>query len=438
MGILATGARAGRSPHHRHLPDPQERDPAFILLISGSAKCLEGRDGGDRRVFPVAINATAGVLQIRRSISTSAELQGEPLGHLQHHCAPWRTAFVMTGIKLGAGLALILIASRDGGAKSGLGYMIWSAWETFAVAKMYVGVHHRAHRLRISICCARSTRHASDGSGRMSVAANPAPRPDQDPHQHLTNGSAIWWRVDTCRSTIEEGTFFAIVGLPGCGKIRSCASRRARDRPPAAKPQSPTAPGRPQYSIIFQGDSIFPWMTVWDNALTGCACASPPGEGGIETAVKTGSSAPAHALTPSSIRISSRAHAPARSIARAFANTLRVLLMDEPFSALERAEPHHPATGAASIWETDKKTVVFITHSVDEAVTLADKIMVMTREPGRAKPHRRRARAPAQRARAANDPRYGRIVYGIWGHDVNQDRSERARAIGAFIEASTG
>jgi len=110
------------------------------------------------------------------------------------------------------------------------------------------------------------------------------------------------------------------------------------------------------------------------------------------------------------------------SIARAFANDPEVLLMDEPFSALDEQNRTILQQELLRIWETDKKTVVFITHSVDEAVTLADKIMVMTASPGRARTVldvslERRATCSS----CANDPRYGQIVYGIWG--ISRTRS---------------
>ncbi len=78
------------------------------------------------------------------------------------------------------------------------------------------------------------------------------------------------------------------------------------------------------------------------------------------------------------------------------------------------------------IWDEQKKTVVFITHSVDEAVTLADKIMVMTASPGRAKTIIDvTLDRPRNVLELRNDPRYGQIVYGIWG-DL-KDEVERAR-----------
>ena len=70
------------------------------------------------------------------------------------------------------------------------------------------------------------------------------------------------------------------------------------------------------------------------------------------------------------------------SIARAFANDPEVLLMDEPFSALDAQNKTLLQEELLRIWDEKKKTVVFITHSVDEAVTLGDRIMVMTAQPG--------------------------------------------------------
>ena len=114
------------------------------------------------------------------------------------------------------------------------------------------------------------------------------------------------------------------------------------------------------------------------------------------------------------------------SIARAFANDPEVLLMDEPFSALDEQNRTILQQELLRIWEVDKKTVVFITHSVDEAVTLADKIMVMTASPGRAKTIIDvTLERPRNVLELRNDPRYGQIVYGIWGH--LKDEVERAR-----------
>jgi NitT/TauT family transport system ATP-binding protein len=103
------------------------------------------------------------------------------------------------------------------------------------------------------------------------------------------------------------------------------------------------------------------------------------------------------------------------SIARAFANDPEILLMDEPFSALDAQNKVLLQEELLRIWDEQKKTVVFITHSVDEAVYLGDRIMVMTAQPGRVK-----TLVPVPLARPRNlielqkSPEYGELISGIW------------------------
>ena len=178
--------------------------------------------------------------------------------------------------------------------------------------------------------------------------------------------------------------------------------------------------------MIFQGDSIFPWMTVWDNAAYGLRMRKAPADE-IKASVsmwldRTGLTRFAK-LYPHQLSGGMRQRV---SIARAFANDPEVLLMDEPFSALDEQNRTILQQDLLRIWEVDKKTVLFITHSVDEAVTLADKIMVMTASPGRTKMIIDVGlERPRNVLELRNDPRYGHIVYGIWGH--LKDEVERAR-----------
>jgi NitT/TauT family transport system ATP-binding protein len=115
------------------------------------------------------------------------------------------------------------------------------------------------------------------------------------------------------------------------------------------------------------------------------------------------------------------------SIARAFANDPDILLMDEPFSALDEQNKVLLQEELLRIWEETKKTVVFITHSVDEALILGDRIMVMTAHPGRAKAI---IDVPFPRPRDVLElratPEYGRLVFSIWEH--LREEVQRARA----------
>jgi NitT/TauT family transport system ATP-binding protein len=226
---------------------------------------------------------------------------------------------------------------------------------------------------------------------------------------------------------IAEGNFFVIVGPSGCGKTTLLRILSGLEQVTSGTVElAPSARGRPQFSMVFQGDSIFPWMTVWDNAAYGLRMRNAP-KAEIDEVVRqwldrTGLTRYRH-LYPHQLSGGMRQRV---SIARAFANDPEILLMDEPFSALDEQNKTILQQELLRIWEADKKTVVFITHSVDEAVTLGDRILVMTASPGRTKTI---IDVPLERPRHVlelrHDPRYGEIVYAIWGH--LKDEVERAR-----------
>jgi ABC-type nitrate/sulfonate/bicarbonate transport system permease component len=92
--------------------------------------------------FPVAINATAGVLEINKIyLDVGRTFKAGRWNTFRTIALPGALPFIMTGVRLGIGMGIVLIAVAEMiGAKSGLGYMIWSAWETFAVEQMYVGL----------------------------------------------------------------------------------------------------------------------------------------------------------------------------------------------------------------------------------------------------------------------------------------------------------
>src|SRR5215467_6145213 len=115
------------------------------------------------------------------------------------------------------------------------------------------------------------------------------------------------------------------------------------------------------------------------------------------------------------------------AIARAFANDPQILLMDEPFSALDAQNKLLLQEELLRIWGEHRKTVVFITHSVDEAVFLGDRIMVMTAQPGRLKTF---VEVPLPRPRNIMElqkaPEYGKLIADIWAS--LREEVHRARA----------
>lgn len=234
--------------------------------------------------------------------------------------------------------------------------------------------------------------------------------------------------IDNVSLDIPPGKFFMIVGPSGCGKttlLRMLANLETSTS--GSIEITPSGNNNPTNSMIFQGDSIFPWMTVWDNAAYGLKMRGVP-KATIREVVghyldKTGLSNFAKAY-PHQLSGGMKQRV---SIARAFANDPDILLMDEPFSALDEQNKTLLQEELLRIWEESKKTVLFITHSVDEAVTLGDEIMVMTAQPGRTKaiievPFER----PRQVLELRSRPEYGELVYRIW--ESLREEVEQAKA----------
>jgi NitT/TauT family transport system ATP-binding protein len=222
--------------------------------------------------------------------------------------------------------------------------------------------------------------------------------------------------IDGVSLDIAPGEFFMIVGPSGCGKttlLRILAGLESVTSG-AIEIETPHSQ-RPVNSMIFQGDSIFPWMTVWDNAAYGLKMRRVPSSTVKEVVghylARTGLTRFAK-YYPHQLSGGMRQRV---SIARAFANDPEILLMDEPFSALDAQNKLLLQEELLHIWEEHKKTVVFITHSVDEAVFLGDRIMVMTAQPGKVKTF---VPVPLTRPRNIMElqkmPQYGELIAHIW------------------------
>jgi NitT/TauT family transport system ATP-binding protein len=222
--------------------------------------------------------------------------------------------------------------------------------------------------------------------------------------------------IDGVSLDIAPGEFFMIVGPSGCGKTTLLRILAGLDSVTsgAIEIETPNSQ-RPVNSMIFQGDSIFPWMTVWDNAAYGLKMRRVPSSTVKEVVghylARTGLTRFAK-YYPHQLSGGMRQRV---SIARAFANDPEILLMDEPFSALDAQNKLLLQEELLHIWEEHKKTVVFITHSVDEAVFLGDRIMVMTAQPGKVKTF-----VPVPLARPRNImelqkmPQFGELIAHIW------------------------
>jgi len=248
--------------------------------------------------------------------------------------------------------------------------------------------------------------------------------------------SGTFTAIEDVSLDIPAGKFVMIVGPSGCGKttlLRIVAGLETFTSGTLEIASPPS--GKPENSMVFQGDSIFPWMTVWDNTAYGLRMRKAP-EAHIREVVahyldRTGLTAFAKAF-PHQLSGGMKQRV---SIARAFANDPEILLMDEPFSALDEQNRTILQQELLRIWEETKKTVIFITHSVDEAVTLGDRIVVMSAQPGRVKaivevPFERPRDVLALRSR----PDYGAVFHSIWEHlrdEVLRARLQANEGVGA-------
>ncbi len=185
---------------------------------------------------------------------------------------------------------------------------------------------------------------------------------------------------------IQQGEFLCVVGPSGCGKTTLLNILGGLEAASGGTVDfAPQAPGRPLRSIIFQEQGVYPWLSVLDNAAFGLMARGVPKVERYRIARewlrRMGLGSFEHAY-PHQLSGGMRQRV---NIARAFANDPEILLMDEPFAALDEQTKLILQDRLLQIWEGSRKTVLFITHSLDEAIRMADRVVVMTARPGRIK-----------------------------------------------------
>jgi NitT/TauT family transport system ATP-binding protein len=190
--------------------------------------------------------------------------------------------------------------------------------------------------------------------------------------------------IDAFDLAIGDAEFLCILGPSGCGKSTLLRILAGLEIPSAG--EIIIAAGqreRPLRSMIFQEASVFPWMTVRDNVAFGLRIRHVSRQQQTQTVDHflrlCGLAAFADAY-PHQLSGGMKQRV---SVARAFANDPEILLMDEPFAALDEQTKISLQQELLRLWNDTRKTVVFITHSIDEALVLADRVIVMSGRPGR-------------------------------------------------------
>lgn len=184
---------------------------------------------------------------------------------------------------------------------------------------------------------------------------------------------------------VEEGEFVCLLGPSGCGKttlLRMVAGLESiSEGSIELNGKVITGPGSDR-GMVFQDFGLFPWRNVKKNVEFGLEIKGVPAEKRAETSQKYVELVGLKGFEKSHPRELSGGMKQRVGIARALANDPAVLLMDEPFGALDAQTRNQMQMELLRIWKETKKTVLFVTHSVDEAVFLADRIVVMTARPG--------------------------------------------------------
>ena len=186
--------------------------------------------------------------------------------------------------------------------------------------------------------------------------------------------------------TINKGEFICLIGASGCGKstlLRIIAGFETATTGAVEMYGTPIAAPGPERGMVFQDFALFPWLTVKENIGFGPRQRGLPKEKLDELSMRYTEMVGLTKFAdyyPSQLSGGMKQRV---AIARVLANDCEVLLMDEPFGALDALTREKLQQELLEIWERTKVTVIFVTHSVEEAVVLSDRIVVMTAGPGR-------------------------------------------------------
>lgn len=198
--------------------------------------------------------------------------------------------------------------------------------------------------------------------------------------------------VQDCSLAIRPNEFLSVVGPSGCGKSTMLFAVDGLYEPSAGQilvDGRPIEGPNPDRAMVFQEFGLFPWRTIWSNVEFPLELRATP---------KKMSRAERREVAERYLRLVGLEGFGSRyphqlsggmkqrvGIARAFATGAEILLMDEPFASVDAQTRDIMGLELLRVWNKERKTVVFVTHSIEEAVFLADRIVVMTHRPARIK-----------------------------------------------------
>ena len=223
---------------------------------------------------------------------------------------------------------------------------------------------------------------------------------------------------------VARGEFISVVGPSGCGKTTFLRIVAGLEHATAGEVlidgRAVKAPGSDR-GFVFQNDSLLPWRTVLANAIIGREVAGSLGPDDRKRTTELLKLVGLEGFENYYPRQLSGGMRQRVNLARALAIDPEILLMDEPFAALDAQTREIMQTELLRIWQRGQKTVLFVTHQIDEAVFLSDRVLVFARRPGRLQEEVKIALPRPRDLEIKRTPEFVALVDHIWRlieHDV--------------------
>ena len=228
--------------------------------------------------------------------------------------------------------------------------------------------------------------------------------------------------LESINLTISEGEFVSVVGPSGCGKTTFLSIVDGLLRPGTGEifvdGNKVSEPG-PDRAVVFQDASLLPWRTVLGNVSYGLECQNRTGREARDRAMFFIDMVGLRGFEQHFPHELSGGMQQRVNLARALVMDPQILLMDEPFAALDAQTREAMQEELIEITLKAKKTVLFITHQIDEAVYLSDRVIVFSARPGRVKADVRVSIDRPRKLRLKRDPRFHALEDEVWSlvHD---------------------
>ena len=197
-------------------------------------------------------------------------------------------------------------------------------------------------------------------------------------------GARVYTAVEKARLTVDHGEFVAIVGPTGCGKSTLLNVAAGLLKPAAGTVRIFDAPLNGlnrDAGYLFQADALFPWKTALDNVAIGLEIAGTPRRTALAEAQQWLTSVGLGVFAGRYPHMLSGGQRKRVALAQVLIRNPKILLMDEPFGPLDAQTRQVMGNLLLELWSADRKAVLFVTHDLEEAIALADRVVIMSAGP---------------------------------------------------------